>query len=124
MSNIYIGTSGFSYREWIGKFYPKGMKNSELLSYYTSHFNAVEINSTFYKLPSSSMIESWKECVSKDFRFSAKVSQRITHRKDFGATDDYFRVFFSQIASIGDWFGPLLFQFPPTFGKPERLDQF
>lgn len=124
MGNIYIGTSGFSYREWVGCFYPRGLKGLSILNYYASQFNTVELNNTFYQLPSAESLESWRDNVGYDFRFSVKANQRITHRKDFGVSEDFFKLFLAQVSTLSDKLGPILFQFPPSFGKPERLLEF
>src|SRR5437588_12639650 len=79
--NLHVGTSGYSYKEWKGNFYPEELPAKEMLSYYSRRLPAVEINNTFYRLPQASMIENWKEQVPTDFRFSIKATQRITHIK-------------------------------------------
>ncbi len=78
---IYIGTSGFYYTHWIGKFYPEDLRREEVLSFYSQHFNTVEINSSFYHFPRRSTIEKWKAVVSQDFVFSLKLHRSITHLK-------------------------------------------
>lgn len=124
MATIYIGTSGFSYREWMGKFYPRTLKNSELLSYYATQFNTVEINNTFYRIPSAEALDSWGETVGPDFVFTVKANQKITHRKDFGIPGGEFELFLSRVSVLKRRLGPVLFQFPPAFGKPEKLMEF
>src|SRR4026207_1287833 len=79
--NLYVGTSGYSYKEWKGSFYPATIPAKDMLSYYASQFHAVELNNTSYRLPQPGMIESWKAQVPDDFRFSVKASQFITHFK-------------------------------------------
>ncbi len=79
--DLYVGTSGFSYKEWKGNFYPEKLPAKEMLPYYASRLPAVENNNTFYRLPQRSMVESWKEQVPSSFRFSLKASQKITHFK-------------------------------------------
>jgi uncharacterized protein YecE (DUF72 family) len=78
---VLVGTSGYSYKEWKGSFYPEKIPAKEMLSYYASRLPAVEINNTFYRLPQKEMLEQWKEQVPASFRFSLKASQRITHFK-------------------------------------------
>lgn len=124
MATIYIGTSGFSYREWIGSFYLSGIKGSKMLKFYAAHFNAVELNNTFYRLPSPEALDSWREATVPGFRFAVKASQNITHRRDYGMSEGYFELFLSRITALKDQLGPVLFQFPPTYGNPERLDEF
>ena len=79
--NLRVGTSGYSYKEWKGNFYPEDLPAKEMLSYYSRRLPTVEINNTFYRLPQASMIENWKAQVPEDFRFSIKATQRITHVK-------------------------------------------
>jgi uncharacterized protein YecE (DUF72 family) len=124
MGAIYIGTSGFSYREWMGNFYPRGLKGRALLNYYAANFNAVELNNTFYQLPSSASLNLWKDSVGPGFRFAIKASQLITHRKDFGIPDGHFDLFLSRISLLASRLGPVLFQFPPSYGNPERIIEF
>ena len=76
---LHIGTSGYSYREWKGSFYPEDLSNKDMLSYYGERLGAVEINATFYRLPKTSVLESWAEQVPDGFRFSIKASRKITH---------------------------------------------
>jgi len=78
---LHVGTSGYSYKEWKGNFYPEDLPAKEMLSYYSQRLPAVEINNTFYRLPQPSMIENWRDQVPATFRFSIKATQRITHIK-------------------------------------------
>src|SRR2546430_13615203 len=78
---LHVGTSGYSYKEWKGNFYPEDLPAKEMLSYYSRRLLAVEINNTFYRLPQAAMIENWRAQVPDEFRFSIKATQRITHIK-------------------------------------------
>jgi uncharacterized protein YecE (DUF72 family) len=78
---ILVGTSGFSYKEWKGSFYPDDLKNADMLRYYAERFSCVEVNNTFYRMPKASVLESWTEQVPSGFLFVLKASQQITHRK-------------------------------------------
>src|SRR5216110_2867742 len=78
---LHVGTSGYSYKEWKGNFYPEDLPAKEMLSYYSRRLPAVEINNTFYRLPQATMIENWQAQVPAQFRFSIKATQRITHIK-------------------------------------------
>ena len=78
---LYIGTSGFSYKEWKGPFYPEDLRAKDMLSYYATRLNSVEINNTFYRMPKASVLEDWSQKVPEDFSFVLKASQRITHHK-------------------------------------------
>ncbi len=124
MKIIYIGTSGYSYREWAGVFYPPGIKAPEMLSYYAARFNAVEINNTFYQLPAPETLNAWKERVGAGFRFAVKAGRKITHADDFGIPGGYLELFLSRVAGLGERLGPVLFQFPAAQGDPERLAGF
>ena len=99
---IYVGTSGYSYKEWKGSFYPEKLAAKDMLPYYSSKLPAVELNNTFYRLPQRSMVESWKAQVPEDFRFSVKASQRITHLKrlkDAGAETQFM---LGTVAALGE----------------------
>ena len=120
-----VGTSGFSYKEWKGPFYPEDLPARGMLGYYAGQLPAVEINSTFYRMPRSSVLESWAEQVGDGFRFVLKASRRITHMKrlkDAGDETDYL---FSTAATLGDRLGAILFQLPPNMRKDtQRLVDF
>ena len=123
---LHVGTSGYSYKEWKGSFYPEDLSNKDMLSYYGERLNAVEINNTFYRLPKASVLESWAEQVPDGFRFSIKASRRITHftRLKEGARDPT-EYLLSTVATLGDRLGVLLFQLPPNLKKDaERLASF
>jgi len=123
--NLYVGTSGFSYKEWKGSFYPKTLPAQQMLRYYGERFRSVEINSTFKRLPTSSVLEAWTKAVGADFKFALKASEQITHfrrLKDAGPlVADLFRV----AATLQSRLGPVLFQLPPNFKKDvARLREF
>jgi len=122
---VLVGTSGFSYKEWKGRFYPEELSASEMLAFYATRLPTVEINNTFYRMPKAETLSQWAEQVPDGFRFSLKAPQRITHQKrlkDAGETAG----FFLQVAStLGDRLGPTLFQLPPNFHKDlPRLSDF
>ncbi len=123
--NLYVGTSGYSYKEWKGNFYPEDLSAKEMLSYYSRRLPAVEINNTFYRLPQPSMIENWKEQVPPDFRFSIKATQRITHIKRLNNCADETRYLMDTAALLEQRLGVVLFQLPPNAKKDaERLRNF
>ncbi|HET6646685.1 MAG TPA: DUF72 domain-containing protein, partial [Pyrinomonadaceae bacterium] len=114
---LYVGTSGYSYKEWKGSFYPEKLPAKEMLTYYATRLPAVEINNTFYRLPQKSMLESWKEQVPDGFKFSVKASQRITHFKRLKETDVETGFLLDTISTLGASLGPILFQLPPNMKK-------
>ena len=120
---IYVGTSGYSYKEWKGSFYPEKISAKDMLSYYASHFQAVELNNTFYRLPQKSMIESWKAQVPDNFRFTMKASQLITHFKRLKDTGRETKIMLERIAAFEDRLGVVLFRLPPDMKKDiKRLE--
>jgi uncharacterized protein YecE (DUF72 family) len=123
--DIHIGTSGWSYEHWNETFYPKEIKSNERLQYYASHFKTVEINNTFYHLPTENVIKNWYEKVPSDFIFSIKASQYITHRKRLKDPNDSTSIFFERLQLFKNKAGPILFQLPPSFKKNfARLEEF
>ncbi len=122
---LYVGTSGYSYKEWKGSFYPGKIPAKEMLRYYAERLSTVEINATFYRMPQPSMLENWKEQVPPTFRFSLKASQRITHFKRLKETDEETKYFLETAAVLGDQLGVVLFQMPPNMKKDlPRLETF
>ncbi|HYW69956.1 MAG TPA: DUF72 domain-containing protein [Pyrinomonadaceae bacterium] len=123
--NLHVGTSGYSYKEWKGNFYPEDLPAKEMLSYYSRRLPAVEINNTFYRLPQASMVENWKEQVPPAFRFSIKATQRITHIKRLNNCADETEYLLRTAALLGERLGVVLFQLPPNSKKDtERLRNF
>jgi len=112
---LYLGTSGFSYDGWKhGVFYPEGLKNREMLSYYASRFPSVEINYTFRRFPTQKTLETWKAETPEAFRFTLKANQRITHWKRLADADDDVRDFLEVARVLGKRLGTVLYQCPPT----------
>ena len=114
---LHVGTSGYSYKEWKGNFYPEDLPAKEMLSYYSRRLPAVEINNTFYRLPQPSMIENWKAQVPARFRFSIKASQRITHIKRLNNVTDETKYLLETAALLEERLGVVLFQLPPNMKK-------
>jgi uncharacterized protein YecE (DUF72 family) len=110
----YLGTSGFSYPEWKGSFYPEKIKSPDMLSFYASQLQSVEINNTFYRMPRSSVFEGWRSQVHEDFRFAVKATRRITHFKKLADTAELLDYLLTGLAALGPCLGPVLFQLPPT----------
>jgi uncharacterized protein YecE (DUF72 family) len=122
---VLAGTSGFSYKEWKGSFYPEDLPAEEMLAYYAAKLPAVEINNTFYRMPKPALLEGWAAQVPADFRFILKASQRITHRKRLKEAGDEVAYFFQTAATLGDRLGPTLVQLPPNLKKDlPRLEAF
>jgi len=123
---LYVGTSGYSYDEWKGSFYPEDLSAKRMLSFYAERLNAVEINNTFYRLPKASVLEGWAEQVTPGFRFSIKASRRITHfarlKPEAREPTEYMM---SSVTALGDRLGVVLFQLPPNLkADVARLVEF
>jgi uncharacterized protein YecE (DUF72 family) len=122
---LHVGTSGYSYKEWKGNFYPEDLPAKEMLSYYSRRLPAVEINNTFYRLPQPGMIENWKAQVPASFRFSIKATQRITHIKRLNNVADETKYLLETASLLTQRLGVVLFQLPPNMKKDfERLRNF
>lgn len=125
MKNIFIGTSGWNYNHWKGTFYPKDSSREDWFSLYQSRFPTVEINNTFYRLPSVGTVDSWYNNCRNDFVYSVKASRYITHMKKLKDPRESTESFFSVIRRLGEKTGPILFQLPPKWNRnTERLKQF
>src|ERR1700716_1464776 len=122
---VLVGTSGYSYKEWKGTFYPEDLPAAKMLPYYAQHFQSVEINNTFYRMPAESMMTKWAGEVPENFTFVLKAPQRITHQKRLAGTADDVRFLFDVAETLGPKLGPVLFQLPPYSRKdPVRLREF
>jgi uncharacterized protein YecE (DUF72 family) len=120
-----VGTSGFSYAEWRGPFYPEGLPASEMLAYYATRLPAVEINNTFYRLPKPSVLAGWADRVPDTFCFAVKASRRITHQKRLADAGDETRTLLEATAALGSRLGVILFQLPPNLKQDlDRLERF
>jgi len=115
MTSIWIGTSGFSYKEWKPVFYPQDLPAKDFLHYYASRLNGVEIDSTFYRMPNQATIESWRSATPEAFRFSVKASQQITHRQRLKVPSEALEYFVNVVSGLGTRLGMVLFQLPPFF---------
>jgi len=122
---IHIGTSGWSYDHWQGILYPEGLAANQRLDFYQQQFRTVEINSTFYNLPSPDSLRRWYESVPDDFIFAVKASRYITHMKKLREPRQAIKEFISRVEMLGDKLGPILFQLPPRWHiNMERLASF
>lgn len=125
MARIRIGTSGYVYRHWRGVLYPEGLSQRAWLDRYAALFDTVEVNATFYRLPTPEAVERWRETVPRGFTFAVKGSRYLTHMKRLLDADEGLRRFFLPLARFGAKLGPALWQLPPHVKPdPERLDRF
>ena len=114
---IRVGTSGYSYKEWKGHFYPEDLPAAKMLGYYSERFDTVEINNTFYRMPDETTVQKWASQVPEGFTFVLKAPQRITHQKRLVGAGDDVRQLFETAESLGPKLGPVLFQLPPYSRK-------
>jgi uncharacterized protein YecE (DUF72 family) len=120
-----IGTSGWNYPHWRGRFYPATLPQRAWLEYYARHFSTVEINTTFYRLPPVRTFVDWRVAVPGSFTFAVKASRFITHIKRLRLSRGPVRRLVVRARGLGRRFGPILFQLPPNFGPDEpRLERF
>jgi len=125
MPKVFIGTSGYIYPHWEGIFYPEDWPKSKKLEYYCQHFDTVELNNTFYRLPGEKTFESWYKRTPKNFIFAVKVSRFITHVKKLVDCKEPWRIFLKRTLILKEKLGPLLFQLPPFLrADPEKLEEF
>ena len=111
---IQVGTSGYNYPEWKGRFYPEKLPASGMLPFYASQFSTVEINYTFYRMPTEKLLAGWSAQVPAHFTFALKAPRRITHDKRLKDCADTVAAFCRIAGSLGERLGPLLFQLPPN----------
>jgi uncharacterized protein YecE (DUF72 family) len=122
---ILAGTSGYSYPAWKGSFYPEDIPSGEMLRHYATKLPAVEINNTFYRLPTPSLLAGWAEQVPESFRFALKASQKITHIRRLKGAGDETRFLLESAQKLGPRLGPILFGLPPNLKKDvPRLASF
>jgi uncharacterized protein YecE (DUF72 family) len=122
---LLAGTSGYSYKEWLGHFYPDKLPGNEMLRYYAGHFTTVEINNTFYRMPAESMLAQWVEQVPEHFAFTLKAPKRITHDNRLREIESNVTEFLRRANTLGSKLGVLLFQLPPYLKKDlPRLRDF
>src|SRR4051812_12639443 len=123
--NLYVGTSGYSYKEWKGTFYPEDLPDKQMLKFYGERFRSVEINNTFYRMPKASVLEAWAAEVPPEFKFVLKAPQRITHNQRLNDAADSVSYLLKVAGALKERLGPLLFQLPPYLKKDvPRLDAF
>ena len=122
---LWVGTSGYSYKEWKGTFYPQDLSDKLMLGFYGQQFGTVEINNTFYRMPAQSVLAHWSEEVPETFAFALKAPRRITHEKRLQEINEDLSFLFQTASALGSKLGPILFQLPP-FSKKDvpRLKNF
>lgn len=113
----WVGTSGYTYAEWKGSFYPADLPASRMLAYYAERFATVEINATFYRMPTPKLLDGWACAAPEVFRFALKAPQRITHFARLRDVDEPVRLLCDAVRTLGAKLGPVLFQLPPSFKK-------
>jgi uncharacterized protein YecE (DUF72 family) len=111
---IHVGTSGYNYPEWKGSFYPAGLKAKEMFAFYASRFDTVEINFTFYRMPTVQMASGWRDQAPEGFIYVLKAPRRITHDRRLKDCDEFVDLFAEAARALGPHLGPLLFQLPPS----------
>jgi uncharacterized protein YecE (DUF72 family) len=123
--HLFVGTSGYSYKEWKGTFYPDDLPAAKMLAFYAGHFSTVEINNSFYRMPDAKTMTKWASEVPDGFTFVLKAPQRITHQKKLVDCGGDIHYLFETAEVMGPKLGPVLFQLPPFQRKDaERLREF
>ncbi|MGE5123200.1 MAG: DUF72 domain-containing protein [Acidobacteriaceae bacterium] len=122
----YLGTIGFSYRDWIGAFYPAGLPQKGFLSFYCKSFNCVEVDTSFHSIPPPSAVQSWYSITPDQFRFCFKTPHHITHELMLNGAQGAMNEFVDVLKPLGEKLGPLLIQLPPRFTQASisRLSDF
>jgi uncharacterized protein YecE (DUF72 family) len=120
-AEIRIGASGFSYKEWLGRFYPPKLSGAKMLAYYAERLPTVEINYTFRAMPKRIMLEGWAAKTPENFRFALKAPQRITHFARLRGVKETVDYFIETTTALGERLGPVLFQLPPDFKRDDVL---
>jgi uncharacterized protein YecE (DUF72 family) len=115
--NFYVATSGYSYPEWKGLFYPEKLPARQMLRFYGEHFQAVEVNYTFRRMPTASLLEGWSRSVPANFQFVLKAPEQITHKQRLKDVGELLSKLLEVAGVLKDRLGPLLFQLPPNFAK-------
>jgi uncharacterized protein YecE (DUF72 family) len=123
--DIAVGTSGYNYPEWKGTFYPNPFPASKMFAYYAERFRTVEINYTFYRMPTPKLTEGWRAQAPEGFRYTLKAPKRITHERRLVDCEDALRMFVESAEHLGPHLASLLFQLPPTMKVDlPRLEKF
>jgi uncharacterized protein YecE (DUF72 family) len=118
---VLVGTSGYNYPEWRGTFYPEKFSTAKMLEYYAARFSTVEINYTFYRIPTEKLLAGWSAGTPDNFQFTLKAPRRITHDSKLQRCEDLLQSFCRTARTLGPKLGALLFQLPPTFKKDVQV---
>jgi len=121
LADYRIGTSGWHYADWRGRFYPEKLPMAKWLEFYAGHFTTVELNNSFYRLPTESTFAGWREAVTAGFTFAVKVSRFITHIKRLKNVEEPMDNFISRARNLNEKLGPLLYQLPPNLHRNDDL---
>lgn len=122
---IRIGCSGWHYKHWRGPFYDSSIRSDQMLTHYVQHFDSVELNNSFYKLPTDTALAGWRKATPRSFVFAVKASRFITHNKKLSDPESALEKFFPKVEILGRKLGPILFQLPPRWRlNLERLRLF
>ncbi len=123
-SHYFVGTSGWVYKHWRGRFYPQDLPESKWFDFFSSQFVTVELNNSFYRLPSEDTFRKWSKAAPKDFVFAVKASRYITHVKRLKDCEEPLETFLDRARLLGDALGPVLYQLPPNFHyKPQNVER-
>ena len=115
-TRFYVGATGWSMKEWVGKTYPKGAKSGDFLKYYGQQFNTIELNTTHYRIPDQAVVQRWHEQTPDDFRFCPKIPQTLSHSRNLGLDSPAFSLFCTNIRLLEEKLGCCFLQLPPFFG--------
>lgn len=125
MGAVWVGTSGWHYKHWIGNFYPERLPASKMFAHYREHFDTVELNNSFYHLPKPPALEAWRDSSPEGFCFAVKGSRFLTHMKKLRDPEQGLQRFLDAVEILGEKLGPILFQLPPNWERDlERLEHF
>jgi uncharacterized protein YecE (DUF72 family) len=119
-AGIHVGCSGWHYEDWRGRVYPAGLARTRWLAYYSGIFDTVELNNTFYRLPSEPAIARWSEITGSEFVFSVKGSRYITHIRRLEGVEAAVKEFMQRLTTLGSKLGPVLWQLPPRMSRDDR----
>lgn len=117
---LHVGTSGYSYPKWKGSFYPRDLASTQFLAFYADRFSTVEINNTFYRFPTETLLIGWRDGTPDRFSFAIKANQRITHKGRLKGVQELTADFVERCHRLDDKLGPILFQLPPYLRRDDR----